>query len=134
MRVGLCDAEAMVRRMPLSALTLPPLARARGFSARPSVMTRRKAMRTLVVILLLVLIAPAALAASDSASGDALYRERCASCHEGGAARAPDVASLKQMSATAIRSALTAGNMRTVGESLNAAEIEAVSRFLGRAE
>jgi polyvinyl alcohol dehydrogenase (cytochrome) len=79
-------------------------------------------------------MAPAARAASDDASGDALYRERCAGCHEGGAARAPDLASLKRLSAAAIRSTLTGGSMRTIGESLNAAEIDAVSRFLGGAE
>jgi polyvinyl alcohol dehydrogenase (cytochrome) len=38
------------------------------------------------------------------------------------------------MSAMAIKSALTGGSMRTVGESLSAVEIDAVSRFLGRAE
>jgi polyvinyl alcohol dehydrogenase (cytochrome) len=70
---------------------------------------------------------------ASSADGAALYRQRCAQCHEGGVARAPDRASLKQMSAAAITSALTAGNMRTVGESLSAAEINGVSRFLGRA-
>src|SRR5262249_55279433 len=39
---------------------------------------------------------------------------------------------LKQMSTAAIKSALTSGSMRTQGESLSAAEIEAVSGFLGR--
>jgi polyvinyl alcohol dehydrogenase (cytochrome) len=91
-------------------------------------------MRSLATLLVLGLLAPAAHAAASDPDGAALYRERCASCHEGGAARAPDLASLKQMSGSAIRTALTGGSMRTVGESLNAAEIEAVSRFLGRTE
>ncbi len=91
-------------------------------------------MRALVTLLVLGLLAPAANAAASDPDGAALYGERCASCHDGGVARAPDIASLKQMSAATIKSALSDGSMRSVGETLNTAEIEAVSRFLGRAD
>ena len=91
-------------------------------------------MRAVVTLLLFGLLATVANAAASDPDGAALYRERCAQCHEGGVARAPALASLKQLSAATIKSALTDGSMRTQGESLNAAEIEAVSGFLGRAE
>src|SRR5215472_3042761 len=97
-------------------------------------MARGGAMRALVTLLLLGLLATVSEAAASDPDAAGLYRERCASCHEGGVARAPDVASLKQMSAAAIKSALTGGSMRTQSEGLSAAEIDAVSRFLGRAE
>jgi polyvinyl alcohol dehydrogenase (cytochrome) len=86
------------------------------------------------MLLLITMLAPRAQAASSDPDAAGLYRERCASCHEGGVARAPDVASLKEMSAATIKFALTGGSMRMQGESLSAAEIDAVSRFLGRAE
>jgi polyvinyl alcohol dehydrogenase (cytochrome) len=91
-------------------------------------------MRALVTLLLLVLLAPAAHAAANDPDGATLYRERCASCHEGGVARATDAATLRQMPVTSIKSTLTGGTMRNVGENLSTAEIDAVSRFLGRAE
>jgi polyvinyl alcohol dehydrogenase (cytochrome) len=68
---------------------------------------------------------------APQAAGETLYRDHCAQCHDGGVARAPDAASLRQMSAASINAA--AGSMSTQGQSLSAAEIEAVSRFLGRA-
>lgn len=92
-------------------------------------------MRAIAAALVLCLIPLAARGeGASTADGASLYRERCAQCHEGGVARAPDAATLKQMSPAAVTAALTAGSMRTQGESLRAAEIEAVSRFVGGAE
>jgi polyvinyl alcohol dehydrogenase (cytochrome) len=91
-------------------------------------------MRAIAAAAILCLLSLGARGEGASAvDGAALYRERCAQCHEGGVARAPDAASLKQMSPVAVKAALTAGSMRTQGESLSAAEIEAVSRFVGGA-
>ncbi|HEV2548362.1 MAG TPA: PQQ-binding-like beta-propeller repeat protein [Stellaceae bacterium] len=92
-------------------------------------------MRAIAAALILCLIPLGARGEGASAvDGASVYRERCAQCHEGGVARAPDAASLKRMSPTAVKLALTGGSMRTQGESLSAAEIDAVSRFVGGAE
>jgi hypothetical protein len=45
--------------------------------------------------------------------------------------RAPDVSALRQLSAASIKAALTGGSMSTQGQRLSAAEVDAVSRFLG---
>ena len=45
--------------------------------------------------------------------------------------RAPDVSALRQLSPASIKTALTGGSMSNQGQRLSAAEIDAVSRFLG---
>jgi polyvinyl alcohol dehydrogenase (cytochrome) len=62
--------------------------------------------------------------------GGAIYRQQCASCHDGGAARAPQAAALKQMSVASVQFALSAGAMQTQGQKLTQAEIRAVSEFV----
>jgi polyvinyl alcohol dehydrogenase (cytochrome) len=68
-----------------------------------------------------------ALRAQD---GSAIYRERCANCHEGGVARAPQIGALKQMSPANIQFALKSGVMQLQGSALTMGEIRAVSEFV----
>jgi polyvinyl alcohol dehydrogenase (cytochrome) len=66
-------------------------------------------------------------------SGPAIYRTKCASCHDGdGTARAPGYVSLSGMSPRAILQALTNGAMRTVVPDLSDADRKAVAEFLSR--
>lgn len=44
--------------------------------------------------------------------GEALYKERCASCHDSPSGRAPSIAAIKKMTANAIYAALTNGAMK----------------------
>src|ERR1700683_1058357 len=62
--------------------------------------------------------------------GSALYRQHCASCHDGGVGRAPQPAALKQMSAENVQFALYAGAMVRQGAALTPAEVLAVSQFV----
>jgi polyvinyl alcohol dehydrogenase (cytochrome) len=62
--------------------------------------------------------------------GQALYRERCASCHDGGASRAPSRAAMEQMSQENIRFALTKGSMNAQGANLTPAQIDSLAAFL----
>ncbi len=62
--------------------------------------------------------------------GSAIYRQRCASCHDGGVARAPQADSLKQMSAENVQSTLIGGAMQIQALGLTQAEIRAVSEFV----
>lgn len=48
---------------------------------------------------------------TPTSSGEVLYRERCATCHEGGVARAPDRNALRQLSPERIGFALAYGMM-----------------------
>ena len=68
------------------------------------------------------------------ASGEAIYRERCASCHEGQVARAPVRAALGQMTRPDIKIALTTGNMRTQAANLSPEQIDALAKFLSDRE
>jgi polyvinyl alcohol dehydrogenase (cytochrome) len=67
---------------------------------------------------------------SATRDGEALYGQRCASCHDTGVPRAPNRAALGHMSADNIRLALTTGKMSEQGASLTPAQIDAISRFL----
>lgn len=67
---------------------------------------------------------------SRGESGDALYRQHCASCHDAGISRAPSRAALGQISRQGIRFALTSGSMAPQGANLSAAQIDALSHFL----
>lgn len=89
-------------------------------------------MRALAALLILCTLASSALAEeARGASGETIYQEHCAKCHNGGVMRAPTVAALRQLPAAAIEAALISGSMRVQGQELAATEIEAVSRFLG---
>jgi polyvinyl alcohol dehydrogenase (cytochrome) len=76
---------------------------------------------------------PAAQAgAVANKEGEALYGRRCASCHDGGSARAPSRSSLGQMPSENIRFALTSGSMSAQAAGLTAAQIDTLSHFLSK--
>ena len=89
-------------------------------------------VRTLAALLIPAALSFSALAdGARDARGEAVYRTHCAECHSGSVMRAPSFATLRQLSAAAIKAALTSGTMSTQGHALSPAEIDAVSRFLG---
>jgi len=69
---------------------------------------------------------------STNQDAETLYGQRCASCHDGGAARAPNRAALGLISVENIRFALTSGSMTTPAAGLTPAQIEALSRYLSK--
>ena len=71
--------------------------------------------------------------AAPGSDGAAVYRERCAMCHDGSVPRAASRAALAQMSPDAIRLALTSGSMQEQGAALTPAQLDTVVRFLGSA-
>src|SRR4051794_25292581 len=62
--------------------------------------------------------------AQDSA---AIYKQRCASCHDTGANRAPAAATLKQMSPESAYATLTNGNMAVMALGLSTSELKALA-------
>jgi polyvinyl alcohol dehydrogenase (cytochrome) len=76
--------------------------------------------------------APAQDATAANKEGEALYGQRCASCHDGRVARAPNRTALGQMSAENIRFALTSGSMSAQAAGLTPAQINALSQFLSK--
>src|SRR5579862_3318524 len=69
----------------------------------------------------------ASLLAQD---GAAIYKERCASCHESPAGRVPPVSALGAMSFLSILRALESGVMKTQAEGLSSNERVAVTAYL----
>src|SRR5262249_40233089 len=80
---------------------------------------------------LYALSSPALAEETRDATGETIYRAHCAECHDGSVLRAPDLAGLQQLSAAAIKAALTGGSMSAQGQGLSPAEVDAVSGFLG---
>lgn len=76
--------------------------------------------------------APAQDATAANKEGEALYGQRCASCHDGRVARAPNRTALGQMSAENIRFALTSGSMSAQAAGLTPAQVNALSQFLSK--
>ncbi len=65
-------------------------------------------------------------------SGDALYKRRCASCHDNADGRTPPREALVNMTASRIMRTLDFGAMMTVAYTMRRDEREAVANFLGR--
>ena len=81
-----------------------------------------------VLVLTAVLIAHSALAAE---SGEAVFKARCAGCHDQNNPRIPPRATLQTMAAARILRALNYGAMITVAYTMNTEQREAVAKWLG---
>jgi polyvinyl alcohol dehydrogenase (cytochrome) len=68
--------------------------------------------------------------AATNKAGEALYKQRCAACHEGGVPRAPNRAALQQTSPENIRFALKSGSMVVQGLGLSSSQIADIAEFL----
>jgi len=68
---------------------------------------------------------------SAPVSGEAVYKQHCASCHDSGNTRAPSRDDLKNLPVTRIVRALEFGLMSNVGVPLRAEERDAVAAYLG---
>jgi polyvinyl alcohol dehydrogenase (cytochrome) len=81
---------------------------------------------------LILVLAGAALFQQIAAAQDgaALYKQMCASCHEGGADRAPTREALRSMTAERVLAALESGAMVSVTSRRTAAERRAIAAFV----
>jgi polyvinyl alcohol dehydrogenase (cytochrome) len=80
-------------------------------------------------VCLFVLMLPV-LSAQD---GAAIYKERCAKCHDMPAARVPSLATIKEMTGEAVYIALSNGAMKTEAAGLSTAEIFSLIGYIGPA-
>src|ERR1700689_5101245 len=62
--------------------------------------------------------------------GAAIYKQRCASCHETPTPRVPSMSTIKSMSGQAIYLALTHGVMKTQADGLSSAQIFALLGYI----
>src|SRR5215831_15274364 len=70
-------------------------------------------------------------ASAATVSGEAVYKQRCASCHDSGSSRVPPRDELKKLPAARILRALEFGLMNNVASKLRQEEREAVASYLG---
>ncbi len=63
--------------------------------------------------------------------GAAVYKARCAMCHDAGGGRIPPVTALRAMSSSSILQALDTGLMKTQAAGLTGGERDAVAKYLG---
>jgi polyvinyl alcohol dehydrogenase (cytochrome) len=75
----------------------------------------------------LLALLPSFLFAQD---GAAIYKERCASCHDAPQGRVPAIAAIKQMSAETIYLALTSGTMKSRAEGLSTLDVMALIGYI----
>ena len=71
------------------------------------------------------------LPASAQVSGEAIYKQRCAACHDSGSPRVPPRAELQKFSASRILRAMDFGVMNNIATKLRQDEREAVATYLG---
>src|SRR5437867_8797254 len=67
----------------------------------------------------------------EAATGDEVYKSRCAGCHDQLSARIPSREALQKMSATRILRTLDFGLMMSIAYPMRREEREAVANFLG---
>src|SRR5688572_29518044 len=88
-------------------------------------------MRLAILTTVLVgLLLPCVALAQTAPSGAAVYKQRCAACHEGSMPRTPNRQTLGAMSPEHIESELASFSMRRQGALLSPAERRAVAEFL----
>ena len=80
---------------------------------------------------LVVLALTACAVRAQTVSGEAVYKQRCASCHDGTSPRVPPKAALQRLSSERILRVLDFGTMISVGYLLKRDERDAVSKYLG---
>src|SRR5580698_3176554 len=67
------------------------------------------------------------LAAQD---GGAIYKERCAACHDNPKERVPPLTAIKAMTAEAIQAALKSGSMQSQAQGLSSAQRDALIGYI----
>ncbi len=87
-------------------------------------------LQTPAALIAFALLAPVLLPAA-SQSGETVYEQRCARCHELGNERIPTRETLQKMPATRILRALNYGAMIAIAYTMNMSEREAVATWLG---
>src|SRR6185369_5168373 len=80
-----------------------------------------------LLALIILVLSTQVLSAQD---GAAIYKERCASCHDAPEGRIPALSAIKAMSGEAIYVALTTGLMRTQAQGLSTAQIFALLGYI----
>ncbi len=88
-------------------------------------------MRALIRITCMAALLAPAVPAAAQVSGEAVYKQRCAACHDSGSPRVPPREELKKRSVASILRTMDFGVMNNVATKLRQDEREAVAAYLG---
>src|SRR5690242_21422523 len=77
-----------------------------------------------------LLLAALTLPALAAPNGEALYKQHCATCHEGNVPKAPRREALKKMSAEVLWFSITRGDMKERAAGLSAVDKSALIAYL----
>jgi polyvinyl alcohol dehydrogenase (cytochrome) len=83
--------------------------------------------------LLILMLTGLLQAQAQYQDGEALYKERCASCHDSPSGRIPSIATIKQMSGEAVYSAMTAGTMKSQTSGLSTQQLVSLLVYIAPA-
>src|SRR5262245_40409575 len=81
-----------------------------------------------LLAVMMLILSVTSLSAQD---GAAIYKERCASCHDAPQGRVPPLSAIKAMSGEGIFTALTTGAMKTQAEGLSTPQLFALIVYIG---
>src|SRR5499426_2157382 len=87
-------------------------------------------MRSILAVMFAVSLFVPVLSAAP-VSGEAVYQQRCAACHDSGSTRVPPRDELKKLSVARILRTLDFGVMNNIASKLRQEEREAVAAYLG---
>ena len=90
-------------------------------------------MKLVIAVVFVWIIFISSLPAAAPVSGEIVYQQRCAPCHDSGSARVPHRDELKKLSVTRILRAMDFGVMNNISSKLRQDEREAVATYLGLA-
>ena len=87
----------------------------------------------LLALMLMISTTPVLFAQGGAAGPDgaAIYKERCASCHDMPQGRVPALGAIKAMSGEAIYVALTSGAMKTQAQGMSIVQIFTLLGYIG---
>src|SRR6476646_10322848 len=88
-------------------------------------------MRSRIAVAFLFASIASALPAAAQVSGEGVYKQRCATCHDSGSPRVPPREELKKRSVASILRTMDFGVMNNVATKLRQDEREAVASYLG---
>src|SRR5262252_1698994 len=84
----------------------------------------------LAQVFLLALLCPAGIAQAQRPDGAAIYRQRCAGCHDNSLERVPSRDAIASLSVEEVSKTLTTGTMRQQAAGLGTSEIQALAEFV----
>ena len=90
----------------------------------------RLAIRFAVCLALMITTSRGLMAQNRAPDGAALYQQYCSSCHDNGAARAPDREQLRAMLPARVLDALETGQMISMATGRSAVERRAIAEFV----